>query len=520
MEVTPGAAHPTGIPSGQVGAETAKEDVGGVLPVSRRRARVSAVVGLVLAGAGLRLQGLGRQSLWVDEGYTAYLVRLTPVEYVDDVRQTVRNILPPLYFTLLHYWTALVGSSEVTLRLPSVVAGVLAIPLLYSLVTRLFDAVAGLLAAAVLTVSLFQLRYSQEARMYALLTLLSIGSLYLLVRLLEERRGWQVGAVAVVDALLVHAHHYGALLLIAEAGFVVTLALARGLRPAALRRWLLSRALFGVLVLPGALIFVDQVHKVGAYPWLAPAGPHKVYDVMVTYAGSVWALLILTALVGLGLMVRRELPGKLLARRELTRQDGGYLLLWWAFLGPIALSIGYSVLVSPVFGGKYLIASSVAFWVLAVVGARALPGRVLPVLVLVVAVAVSAPQYRHFLCDVTKEQWRETAAYVEENAAAGDLVLFNAGYGLRNGYDFYARRTDLVALPFPLGSEEFATLPTREQLAGLAGLVAGRAHAWIVYAQSPDHGATIAGELSRLSTGGQCRSFVGVIACRYDVRAK
>jgi hypothetical protein len=140
--------------------------------------------------------------------------------------------------------------------------------------------------------------------------------------------------------------------------------------------------------------------------------------------------------------------------------------------------------------------------------------------VLVAALVVSAPQYRHFFRDVTKEQWRETTAYVEANAAPGDLVLFNAGYGLSSGYGFYARRTDLVAHAFPLGSEEFATLPTRDQLAGLSGLAAGHAHAWIVYAQSPDHGATIAKELGRLSTGGQCRSFVGVTACRYDLRAR
>jgi 4-amino-4-deoxy-L-arabinose transferase-like glycosyltransferase len=472
----------------------------------------------MLVGEALRLYHLGTQSLWVDEGYTAYLVRLTPVGYVQNVLHTVRNILPPLYFALLHYWTVLVGRSEVTLRLPSAVFGVLAIPLLYLVVVRLFDVTTAMLSAAVLTMSLFQLRYSQEARMYELLALLSLASLYLLVRLLSQARTWQVGALAVVDALVVYTHHYGALLLIAEAGYVVMRALVRDLDGPVVRRWLVSRAVFAALVLPWALIFVNQLHKVGEYPWLPPVTWRSLYDVLVFFAGSSWSLAILAVLVLTGLAVRPGLFRRLGARRGLTRDDRGYLLLWWAFAVPVLLAYGYSALASPVFGQKYLIGSSVPFLVLAVLGARALPGRVLPVLGLALAVAASGPQVLHFYRDITKEQWRETTAYVESQAAPGDLVLFNAGYGLANGYGFYARRTDLVTDPFPLGSEEFATLPDARQLAGLAGLVAGHPHAWIVYSQSPDHAATIATELGRLSTGGACKNFVGTVVCRYDVR--
>jgi mannosyltransferase len=487
-----------------------------VPPVGRSR-RGMLLFGLMLIGGALRLYDLGKQSLWVDEGYTAYLVRLTPVGYIDNVLHTVRNILPPLYFALMHYWTALVGSTEVTLRLPSAVFGVLAVPMLYLLVARLFDVTTAMLSAAVLTVSVFQLRYSQEARMYELLALLSLVSLYLLVRLLEERGAWQVVALAFTDTLIVYTHHYGALLLVAEAGYVVMLALARDLDRVALRRWLSSRVVFAVLVLPWSLIFVNQLHKVGAYPWLSPVTWRSMYDVLVSFAGSPWSLAAYTVLILLGAAARAGLPRRLVARRGLTRDDRGYLLLWWVFAVPVLLAYGYSALASPVFGQKYLIGSSVIFLVLAMVGARAIPGRVLPALAVAVAVAASAPELAHFYRDVTKEQWREATAYIESEAAPNDLVLFNAGYNLQNGYDFYARRTDLVTTTFPLGSEEFATLPTPKDLAELPGLVAGHQHAWIVYSQSPDHDATIAKKLGDLSTGGECRYFVGPVVCRYDM---
>ncbi|WP_158220485.1 glycosyltransferase family 39 protein [Kineosporia sp. A_224] len=484
-----------------------------------RRGRAAAIAVMMLVATVLRLAGLGRESLWVDEGYTAYLARLTPLGYVDDVRHTVRNILPPLYFALMHYWTAVAGSSEVMLRLPSVVAGVLVVPLVHALMTRLFDPVTGLLGAGATTVSLFQLQYSQEARMYELLALLSVASLYLLVRLLDEGRTWQVTALAVTDALVVWTHHYGALLLVAEAGFVVVLALARDVDGRTLRRWLASRLVLGVLVLPWALFFVDQLDKVGAYPWLPPVTVGSVRGVLEHFAGSPGALGVCAALTLVGLVAHRGLPRRLLARRRLTPADRGYLLLWTAFAVPVLLAVGYSVVASPVFGRKYLIASSVAFLMLAVVGARALPGRLLPVAALVLVVAVSGPQYVHFYRDVNKDQWRESTAYLEANAAPGDLVLFNAGYTLQNGYGAYARRTDLETRPFPAGSEEFSLQPTRADLDTLAGLVAGRRHAWVVYSQSHDEGFTIAEELGALSTGGECTEFVAISVCRYDLPA-
>ncbi|HET9654143.1 MAG TPA: glycosyltransferase family 39 protein [Kineosporiaceae bacterium] len=485
---------------------------------SARSVAVTLVILLMLLGAGLRLLRIGRESLWIDEGYTAYLVRLTPQEYVDNVLHTVRNILPPLYFNLLHYWTALAGSSETALRLPSAVAGVLAIPVLYALVARCFDRTAGLLAATALALSLFHLRYSQEARMYELLAMLSLLSLYLLVRLVQGGGARSTVLLAVVDAAIVYTHHYGALLLIAEAAWLAGLALARDLPPGAGRRWLLSRALFAVLILPWAVIFADQVHKVSQYPWLPPTTARSIYDVLVYFAGTPWCLAALGLLVLAGLPSRRGLPGRLWARAGLTADDRGYLLLWSVAVVPVVLAFGYSVVVSPVFGQKYLIASCTALLALAALGARRLPGRVLPAVALVAALAVATPEWLHYYRDVTKEQWREATAFVDGGAAPGDLVLFNAGYGRQNGYEVYTRRSDLVAKAFPLGSDEFATLPTPTDLAGLAPLVRGHRHAWIVYEQSPDHDATIAQTLGGLSAGGECRAFVGLQVCRYDLR--
>lgn len=486
------------------------------------RARPTAglvLAALVLVGTCLRLYGLSAESLWVDEGYTAFLAKLTPAEYVQNVLHTVRNILPPLYFTVLHYWTGAAGFSETALRLPSAIIGVAAILLLYRFVDGMFGRRAALLSAAALTVSVFHLRYSQEARMYELLAFLSLLSLHLLVRLLAQRRARDAVALAVVGTLIVYTHHYGLLIIGAEWLYVALLWLTRSLEPGAARRWLLSSALFAVLITPWAVIFVNQLHKVGDHPWLRRPTWRSAHDVLVAFAGTPWTLAAFAVLLLLGTPIGRRVPQRLVSRQPLTDDEQHYLLLWLAFAVPLLLAYGYSVAVTPVFGQKYVIASSVPLLVLVALGAQRLPGRATGSAVFALALATSAPALYGHYHDVTKEQWREATRYVESRAASGDVLLFNAGYGLQNGFDAYARRDDLVKLAFPLGSDEFALVPTASQLADLPRLTAGHPHAWIIYGQSRDFSGSIARALGNLSTDGTCQNFVGnLIACSYTLR--
>lgn len=486
----------------------------------------TALAALTLLAAVLRCTGLGRESLWVDEGYTKYLATLSPSAYLDDVRHTVRNILPPLYFTLEHVVTAVLGDSETALRLPSAVAGVLAVPLLHALLARLFDRTTGLLGAGLLAVSPFHLHYAQEARMYALLALLCLASAYLLVRLLAETRTWQALTLAATEAAVVWTHHYGVLVLVAEAGFVAVLVLARDVTGRALRRWLVAQGLAALLVLPWALLFVDQLHKVGLYPWLPPVTAGSVLGVLAAFAGSGPALAVTAALLVAGAWAARGLPRRLV-RRTLRPADRGLLLLWSLFAVPVLAAVGYSVAVSPVFGRKYLIASSVALLALAAVGARTVGRRVRTrpraavagLLAALVVAGLGVPQAVHERTTTTKEQWREATALVERRAAPGDVVLFNAGYTMRNGFGAYATRDDLVTHPFPLGSEEFSLQPTAADLDALPALVAGRRHAFVVYSQSNDPGFTIADRLGALADDAACTDLVGVSVCRYDLRS-
>ena len=84
---------------------------------------------LTLIGLLLRVYGLNDESLWLDEAISADVGMLPINELFDFVKS--RDVHPPLYYILLHYWILLFGNSEVALRLPSVLFSTASIPLFY-----------------------------------------------------------------------------------------------------------------------------------------------------------------------------------------------------------------------------------------------------------------------------------------------------------------------------------------------------------------------------------------------------
>ena len=150
----------------------------------------SALLGIVtLMALLLRLLRLDFQPLWWDEGYSVWFATHPLTEMA---ALTALDIHPPLYYALLHGWIGLIGAGPVSLRLLSVIFGVLAIPAIYLAGRRLLGARAGLLAALLLAINPLHIYYSQEVRMYGLVALLSIGVLAAGWRLIYESANQQI----------------------------------------------------------------------------------------------------------------------------------------------------------------------------------------------------------------------------------------------------------------------------------------------------------------------------------------
>jgi len=146
--------------------------------------RAIAVLIVALIGLALRVYRLDAQSFWYDEGNS---VRIAERSIQLIIEGAAGDIHPPLYYLVLHFWRAVVGDSEVALRLLSVACGTGLIVFTYLVGTALFRPRTGLIAAVFVAFSPFAVYYSQEARMYGMLALLALISTWSLVE--QGRRG-------------------------------------------------------------------------------------------------------------------------------------------------------------------------------------------------------------------------------------------------------------------------------------------------------------------------------------------
>lgn len=240
----------------------------GKLPAAVRRSRralsasrLALPLLLTALALALRVYRLDDQSLWYDEAWTADVVSQNCPAIL---QATAEDIHPPAYFLALHLWTIVLGDSAFALRLFSVFASVLTVPVAFFFTRRLQGRRAGLIVAIIVTLAPLQVYYAQEARSYALMPLLTLASSYCLLRLCTEEhlagtgvavRRWLLGYVG-LSALSLWTHYTAAYVLVAQLLSLIHL-------------WWRRRRLPGAVFAAPALIFMCCV------PWLVYLWAHR-----------------------------------------------------------------------------------------------------------------------------------------------------------------------------------------------------------------------------------------------------
>lgn len=127
---------------------------------------------LLLFSLGLRLISLN-QSLWLDEAISANVVKNYSYEEIVS-KFSPSDFHPPLYYLTLKTWTSVFGYSEISLRMPSVIFSLVTVYIIYLL--------AGNNAAWLAGLNPLLIYYSQEARMYSMVTMLLTLAVYCFVK--------------------------------------------------------------------------------------------------------------------------------------------------------------------------------------------------------------------------------------------------------------------------------------------------------------------------------------------------
>lgn len=273
---------------------------------------------ILLAGALVRFGTLGHQSLWFDEALTHNLV-IQPFGHMLTIVADTENT-PPLFYVLTSAVTDLVGTGEVGLRLVSALSGTATIGVAFLGGRELSGDRAGLVAAGLVATNPMLVWFSQEARSYALVILLTAIALICFLRVVRTGRGRALAGWVVASALALTTHYFAIFPVAAEAGWLVW---AAHRRPAARRR--LLAAVGGVAMVAAAiapLALSQQSHgsaKAIAHEALGQRIAQVPKQLLVGYDAPVEVPLALlsAALLLLGAVGLWRLRGRTLVRATL-----------------------------------------------------------------------------------------------------------------------------------------------------------------------------------------------------------
>ncbi len=162
---------------------------------------------IIILGIALRLIFINKpDGLWNDE-YISWIIAATPFSdgFINAVKSQCHM---PFYYLYLKFFMTFFGQSDLLLRLTSVLAGVLSIPIMY-FVGKEKDENTGLTCAGFSAISSFLIYYSQEVRIYAILFLFSALSLLYTIKCIKNPNKQNFILYVISNFLILFTHTIG-----------------------------------------------------------------------------------------------------------------------------------------------------------------------------------------------------------------------------------------------------------------------------------------------------------------------
>lgn len=395
---------------------------------------------ILLVAFGLRVYRLGAQSLWYDEAFGIHLANLPIGEATRSMASTFN---PPLYYYLLRFWIPAAGASEFSVRMASVYAGILILPLGYSIAKFMYGRAAGLFTMLFFAISPLYVWHSQNARMYTLLTVAVLVSIWALLRILDDMqrsahelgrgRWWWLWGLCLGATIYIHT--VGVYPVVAQMLILTFFAWRQGRLRAILRRALGIGLALTVIYAPWLWLVVRE-YKVDFYPGtLSPL-------VVITSAFRAFAtgdtlsepIASLATAAGLALLVMAVLT--LISSREKAGDSrtshpaaASLFLLLMTFVPLLIMALAlYRI---PKFTPRYTIAASPTFFLLLAAGSASwvqLRRRTLAVTGLTILLGISLVGTLLVFTDLRKDDFRSVARYVESHIAPDETVLLLSGH--------------------------------------------------------------------------------------------
>jgi 4-amino-4-deoxy-L-arabinose transferase-like glycosyltransferase len=387
------------------------------------------LLAVAVLATGLRFFRIDAQSLWYDEGISAFqLTRSFP----EILHAAALDTHPPLYYWTLKAWSDVFGGSELGLRSLSAVWGVATVVLTWLLGRRLFGPIVAGIAGLLLAVAPLAVYYSQEVRMYSQVTAFAMLAAYAYAR----RSNW---LYALSGIATLYSQYLGIAVLAAVNLHALVWWRTRSRHE--WLEWLGANAVVALAFLPWLPTFVDQQsHSLNTS---ARTGEGLVVSTLRAYGGGLASgsdlllgagiVLVVLAVIGLALSTERNAAS--LA-----------LLLW---LVPLGLVLGLG-LRNGLFELRYLVLGLPGMLLLTGLGITRLarhPALAAALAGLMVVPAVGALAIQYYSPTLARDDYRGVVSAIVQKAQPSDAIVLSAPNQIEVFTYYY--RGDLALFPLP-----------------------------------------------------------------------
>jgi mannosyltransferase len=234
------------------------------------------IIAAVLIAAFFRLYAIDRLSLWADELWGVMASsRGSWMAMMQDLISNDNH--PPGYQTILYFVMLWFGDTETIIRMPSAIAGIVTVFLVYRMGRQLISVETGIVAAFIVAGSYQLIFYSQEARAYSMLTLFCTCSAYSFFNLfvLEKINNKNILLFTLSGIICVYLHYAGLLFVGCE------LILCLGLMALRRNKKMLIAAAYGfgliaILYIKWFPVMIAQMHN-GEFYWEKTPNIYSVF---------------------------------------------------------------------------------------------------------------------------------------------------------------------------------------------------------------------------------------------------
>lgn len=387
-------------------------------------------------------------SLWGDEAWAATLAVKPIIQLITTV---ARDTSPPFYYLLLHAWMKIFGTSELAIRSLSFLYFLGTVLIVFLIGKHLWDKKTGFLAALITFANPFLFSYAFEGRMYSLLVLTSILSVYFFLK----KQKWPF-ILATTAAL--YTHHFSIFVVFFEGFWRLKENWKQPLKTVI--KNFSDFFIIGIFYLPWFYPLYYQTTLVGGGFWLGKPTLKTLIEVLGRFlTGDYQKIWQKIALIAIGFI--------LVFRQWNKEKEKSIFLLGWFFF-PLIFTFVISQVFQSIFYDRYLLLVIPASCLLL----TSLRKKLVWPLILTVIGCLLIVNY-HYFFNPTKRPFRELAHFIKTEAPNLTLINYNAAAHHLWESKYYGLAAPIYSpqlLPFYTGTalmeqgDVISQLPDQKQL--------------------------------------------------------